>query len=478
MKYKWFQNILWLVLFTVFSGAAFSAEGVTYFRQHGGVTQGDSARLPDRLDNRTPIWTSKLLPGNSTPCVHDALIFVTTYDSTKQQLATVALDRSTGKKRWTQIAKTGDIEPFHTVGSPASSTPVCDGEFVYVFFGSLGLLCYDVDGNLQWAQPMGPFQDEFGAASSPILLDDKIILNEDHDVDSFLIAMDKATGETIWKTPREGFTRSYSTPVVWEVDDHKRIIVAGSLQVTAYDPDDGRPVWWVRGISRIVDTTPVIFGGRLFVATWTPGGDASERISMGPYASALKEFDRNQDSRIAKDELSEGAVLTRFFRIDLNQDGALDREEWEKHARVFDQAQNVAIAIRPGGLGDVTETHVDWIYRRGLPTVPSPVVYEGLLYMVKDGGIISCLDGANGELLYRGRSRGPGNYYASAVAGDGKVYFASERGVVTILKAGEELNVLSSHDFGERIMATPVLDHDQILIRTDKALYCFGDSPR
>ena len=91
------------------------------------------------------------------------------------------------------------------------------------------MLCYDLDGNLVWQKPMGPFQDEFGAASSPILLDDKIILNEDHDVDSFLIAIEQATGKTVWKTPREGFTRSYSTPVVWEQNGERQLVVAGAL---------------------------------------------------------------------------------------------------------------------------------------------------------------------------------------------------------------------------------------------------------
>src|SRR5690606_20281267 len=130
--------------------------------------------------------------------------------------------------------------------------------------------------------------------------------------------------------------------------------------------------------------------------------------------------------------------------------------------RVFDLAQNSILAVRAGGRGDVTETHVVWSYDRGLPYVPSPVAYRGNVYLVKDSGIATILDGKTGTLLAQGRARGRGNYYASPVAGDGKVYLTSEQGVVTILAAGGTLETLGSHDFGERILATPVIADGQM----------------
>jgi outer membrane protein assembly factor BamB len=130
--------------------------------------------------------------------------------------------------------------------------------------------------------------------------------------------------------------------------------------------------------------------------------------------------------------------------------------------------------VQPGDRGDVTEKNVKWVFRRSLPTVPSSVVYEGVLYMVKGSGIITSIDASDGTLLMQGRASGRGNYYASLVAGDGKVYLASESGVITVLKAGRQWDVLSSHDLGERIMATPVVAGGQLLIRTDEALYCFA----
>ena len=106
------------------------------------------------------------------------------------------------------------------------------------------MLCYSRDGKLLWENQMGPFQDEFGASSSPILVDGKLILNSDHDLDNFIMALDPKTGKELWMTSRDDFTRSYSTPVVWKVDGKNQIVVAGSLKLVAYDPANGQPIWW------------------------------------------------------------------------------------------------------------------------------------------------------------------------------------------------------------------------------------------
>ena len=444
----------------------------TYFRSDQGVAGDDDQPLPHEFGEKNQIWRTPIGQGLSTPCVVGDRIFLTTFDQEKEKLATVCLDRAKGTVQWKQVAPVKKIEQVHRTGNPAASSPASDGERVYSFFGSYGLLCYDHDGDLLWKRAMGPFQDEFGAASSPVLVDDKVVLNEDHDVDSHLLALNKLTGEIAWRVSRDGQTRSYSTPIVWSSGGKKQLIVAGALQLAAYDVKTGEKKWWANGLSRILDTTPLLVDGIVYVATWTPGGDPTQRIAMEPYAEATSEYDKNGDGLIAKTELPPGAVLTRFFRIDLDQDEKLNEDEWNKHRRVFELAQNVALAIKPGGEGDVTKTGIRWTARRGLPTVPSPVVYRGIVYMVKDGGIITSLDAMTGEITKRGRAEGRGNYYASAVAGDGKVYLTSESGVISVLKAAAEWEILASHDFGERILATPVISGAEMFIRTDEAIYC------
>ena len=463
------------LLLAVLACQAALADEPAYFRHDQGVVTSERG-LPDNFaGDAQQLWRQELPKGNSTPCVSGDSVFLTTWDDNAQELATVALDRDSGRVRWKKIVASEELEKFHPVGSPASSSPACNGQQVFVFFGSYGLLCYDLDGELLWERKMGPFQDEFGASSSPVLVDGLIVLNEDHDVDSFLIALDQKTGKTIWKTPRPEASRSYSSPIIWDNGESKEVIVAGSLQLAGYDLQTGQKKWWVNSLSRIVDPTPNLYNGLIYIATWTPGGDQDQRISMEPFAEALANMDKNKDGLIEKSELPEGSpVDPRFFRIDLDQDTKLNKKEWERHANVFAQAQNVAMAVKPGGEGDLTETNVQWLFRRSLPTVPSSVVYEDVMYMVKDSGVITSLDANDGRLLKQGRARGRGNYYASLVAGDGKVYLASERGVITVLKAGGQWEILSSYDFGERIMATPVVAEGRLFIRTDEALYCYA----
>ena len=470
---------LLLILIAVFLGVASEGHGgdetASYFRREGGVSGGEKSRFPRTLEEAALRWRQPLDAGHSTPCVYGDRVYLTTHK--ENELAVVALYRETGRVRWKRTVPVTELESFHKTGSPAVCSPATDGERLYVFFGSYGLLAYDLEGQQLWSQRMGPFQDEFGASSSPVLLDDMVIINQDHDVDSFLMAIDKTNGRILWRTPREEFTRSYSTPIVWEHGGVQEIVVAGSRQLAGYNPKDGAKTWWINGMARIVSPTPVVAGDLLYATGWTPGGDEDSRIAMESFAEARKELDKDGDGKIGKAELPDGSpVSSRFFRIDLDQDQGLDESEWKFHAEVFQLSKNKLLAVRPGGKGDVTESHVAWDYERNLPSVPSPLVYRGVLYLVKDGGIVTSVDPETGTVLKRGRARGVGKYYASPVAADGRVYLASERGMLTVLKAGAQWEVESYRDFEERIMATPVLRDGVIYLRTDDALYAFGSA--
>jgi outer membrane protein assembly factor BamB len=442
----------------------------TYFRADGGIANSAEMPLPEQIDSQDcVVWRQPLDAGHSTPCIAGGRIFLTTYDG--KQLATVGLDAASGKQLWKKIAPATRLEQFHRTGSPACATPASDGKRVFVFFGSYGLLCYDLDGNELWSRPFEPFQDEFGSGSSPILAGGKLILNEDHDINSFLLAVDPASGKTVWKTERDGFTRSYATPVLWNSGGKPQLVVAGALQLVGYDLDTGKQLWSVDGLARIVNTTPVIQGDRLFVATWSPGGDTDARIAMEPWEMAIKQWDKNHDEKLTREEVNNPDVLDRFYRIDVNQDLGLDETEWRKYSRVFELAQNSLLVLDSTG-SPAAAPKLAWEYSKGLPYVPSPLVYRDLIFLVKDGGIVTSLDARDGKLLKQARARGTGAYYSSPVAGDGKVYLVSERGVMSVLTAEGKWSVVSSHDFQERTVATPVLHEGKIYVRTEKALYC------
>ena len=464
-----------IAVFLLLVGALPLTAETVFFRSDHGLERG-AASLPSELSDDHQVWKVELQSGHSTPCVIGNRIYLTTFNEESKLFGIVALDRQSGDTIWKKQLKTDRIEEVHAVGNPASASPASDGERVVVFFGSYGLRCYDKHGEVQWSVPMGPFQDEFGASSSPVIADGRVYLNEDHDAGNHLYAFDLESGDEIWKKPRDGFTRSYATPTFFTSANGKRqVLVAGALTLTSYDAETGDRLWWVDGLARIVNTTPVVSKGTVYVATWSPGGDAGSRIAMSDWSAATKTFDKNGDNRIARDELIDGPVLTRFFRIDVDQDGKLSETEWNNHAEVFQRARNSVLAIDPHGKGDLSDTHIRWKYERGIPYVASPTVVGDTIFMVKDGGILTSLDASTGEVGRQARLPGRGSYYSSIASGDGKLYVCSERGVLSVLSADRDWELLSSRDFGDRIYATPVIADGRVYLRTHTALYCFAN---
>lgn len=461
-------------------GESFGApeSALTYFRSDAGLQTG-TGPLPDRLDDAASLtWRVALDSGHSTPVIRAGKIFLTTYRAETKELALVALDETSGQQVWRRPIVPQQIEQTHPIGNPATATPACDGQRLYVFFGSEGLICYDLQGRKVWEQKMGPFRDEYGAGSSPILVEDEVIINEDHDTDSFLAAYDRTTGRRLWRTSRPDAVRSYSTPALWTHEGRAELLAAGALRLTAYDPANGRPIWWINGLARIVIPTPVPAEPLIYMASWSPGGDAGRRLNLLPWETALAKWDANHDGKLSKSEIDDHEVLDRFYRMDLDQDGKLDEQEWNRHAEVFRRAQNAILAIKPQGKGELSDQAIVWKHNRGAPYVATPVLDHGILWVVKEGGIVTKLDAASGELLQEERVPGVGNYFASPVAGDGRVYFASESGTVSVVASRRDWSVLSSRDFHEKVYATPCLVGDRLYLRTEQALYCFhGAAP-
>ena len=311
-------SVAWL--FISGNTAVLTAEdNLNYFRKDGGVIGPEAGSLPERLDSPDVLlWRTPLDSGHSTPTECNGRIFLTTYNTATKELATVALAADTGRILWKRIAPAASIEEYsRDTGSAAQATPACDGQRVYVFFGSRGLICYDHQGTLLWEKRMGPFQDEYGSASSPILIDDKVIIQQDHDVDSFLMALDRKSGKMIWKSERPDATRSYSTPALWMRNGRKELLVAGSRELAGYDPSDGKRLWWIYGLARIVIPTPVPSSDRVYMGSFTPGGDSMLTIRMESWAEALRNRDKNKDGRLTKNEITDKIMNDRFFPIDL-----------------------------------------------------------------------------------------------------------------------------------------------------------------
>lgn len=437
------------------------------------------------------IWKIELAPGHSSPIIYGDRIFVTSVRDVDppagaetpavpiRRLVTICLDRATGNLLWERAAPHDTLEEIHQIGSHAQSTPATDGERVVAFFGSSGLFCYDMNGDELWHRRMGPFNNTFGAGSSPVIVEDRVLLVQDHDTDSFLLAADKQTGETIWQADRSEFPRSYSSPVVLEVDGRKQIVIAGTLRVVGYDFDSGSESWTVRGLSRSVCMTPVVGeDGMLFVAGWSRGGDPGARISVAPFDTVVAQRDKNSNGVIEDPELEKGGdIQQRFDQVDRDKSGTITRDEYEYYRMLFDTARNVVLAIRPTGTGDRTTQNVQWESDKFVPFCASSLAYNGYLFTIKDGGIATSYKAANGDLLQTKRVSGNANYYASPVAADGRVYLIDQRGKLSVISADGQWKDLWAAEFGDDVYATPAIVNGRIYVRTTRHLYCFGNEP-
>jgi outer membrane protein assembly factor BamB len=437
------------------------------------------------------LWKTPLPAGNSSPAVWGGRIFLTAFDKAKPLLETLCLDRQTGKILWRRpTPPVGKIETsLHPANGPATPTPACDAERVYVYFGSYGLLAYDHNGTEQWKKPL-PFPGTtFGSGSSPILAGDLLLLTY-QGKDASLLAVRRDTGATVWKKERPRFGASYATPLLRKNGPTTEIILVQPRGVVAYDLKDGAERWWVSGLFGGGIPTPAAGDGLVFAVAHFPGGDPEDRMKFPDFEELIKKYDANKDGLLAQTEVPKDLIFYNrgstnpddnivmddmFSFIDKNKDSRLSREEWSEAKNAWTKRESAMLAIRPGGTGEIAKDQVAWKEQHALPEVPSPLFYQGRLYVVTNGGIASCFDALTGKLVYRQRLGASGFFYASPVAANGNIYAASYNGVVAVFKAGDHCQVLARNNLGEQIVATPALVDGRVYVRTAGNLYAFGE---
>lgn len=475
------------LLMAVAAGCAAAADWPR-FRGINGAGLGVNTRaLPDEIaPGKNVLWKVDLLPGHSSPVLYGDHIYVTAAELGKDadagrdkiideggKLYTYCLRRKDGAMLWRREVPRPRLERYQKTNSPASPSPAADELGVYVFFGDYGVIAYKHDGTERWRHPLGPFNNVNGHGSSPMLHGGRVILLCDQDSNSYLIAMDRKTGKTAWRVERPEVVRSYTTPSLWR----DQLIIPGSYYLTSYSAVTGEKLWWIGGMSWQPKSTPIIDGDMIYAHWWEGGGENEVPTETPEFAEILSKFDANKDGKITRDELAADARLQRGFPdTDLASDGFVDQHDWENY-RARRASRNALLAVRPGDArGDLTTSPaVVWRMQKFLPNVPSPLLYEGVLYLIKDGGILSTVNAKSGEILKQGRLTGAlDTYYASPVAAAGKVILLSQNGKSTVLKAGGQWEILSSADFEEQIYATPAIVDDRVYLRTRSKLYCFG----
>ncbi len=416
-----------LVVLFFFVAGLIRAENWPGWRGPSGDGISAGKGIPTKWSSKENIAWRIAVPGegHSSPIVWGDKVFLTSSLTEKNKRILLCIDRLSGQTVWQRDVVQSPPETVHRLNSRASGTPATDGKQVYVTFmraegdeviapnvgserlitpGKIIVAAYDLDGNEKWKTNVGDFLSAHGFNTCPVLFEDLVILNGDHDGNAYLVALDRQSGRQRWRTRRENKTRSYVTPIIREIDGITQMILSGSLCIASYDPRNGKRHWIVDGPTEQF-VASMVYDGKYVFAT-------------GGYP--------------------------------------------ERHT----------LAIRPGGKGNVTDTHIAWRTTRGAAYVPSPIISGRYLLMVADSGIASCFEARTGKRHWMERL--PGGHSPSPVSADGLVYFVSDRGVTTIIRPSETFAVIAKNELGEPVSASPAISQGQIFLRTHQNLYCIG----
>jgi outer membrane protein assembly factor BamB len=432
-----------ILIAIVFAPIALSAENWPAWRGPRATGVSAETDLPERWSATENIaWQAPLRgAGVSSPVVFGNLVFVTSQEGSgvrrqgnhpsltqgaggeasgertltgaahrdRTRFIVAAFDRSTGTRVWEHVLDAeGDLQPVHDKHNLASPSPVTDGERVYAWFGTGQLVALDMNGKVVWqrhlATEYGPFEVNWGHASSPALYEGSLILLCYHSPASYLLSVDARSGKTRWKVDRGKDVISYSTPVVVAGARGPELIVNTSEGVEAHDPATGERLWHFSEPNRFPIPVPSAQDGTLYL---------TRGYRSGPY-----------------------------------------------------------MAIKTGGRGDISKTHIAWHVPTGAPYVPSAVQYNGLFYMAGENGVANAVDAATGERVWQERIGGI--FTASPVAGDGKVYLLSETGETVVLEAGRTPKVLARNALDGHFVASPAVAGGRLFLRADDRLIAVG----
>lgn len=356
-------------------------------------------------------------PGNGTPVIWEDHVFLTQALDKGQRRALMAFDRQTGKLRWQQELPCDVAETSHPQNPPCSSSPVTDGQAVYVWFGSAGVAAYDFEGHRLWHKALGSVLHKWGNGASPVLYKDSLILFHGPGEPAFLVALDKSDGQELWRTEETAINSpifgSWSTPVIVAVAGHDELIlplpgekIGGEGFLKGYDPSNGQELWRCLGLGNEIYAMPVV----------NDSGDLLVSIC--------------------------------------GHNGPL-------------------MAVRPGGRGDVTSTHRIWHVKEKTPQrIGTGIIHDGRLYLADAPGIVECLDAATGQEIWK--ERVGGNLWGSILLAGDRLYVSNLEGETFVLSAGPEFKLLSTNSIPEPTYAALAASDGEIFLRTYEHLYCLA----
>jgi outer membrane protein assembly factor BamB len=406
-----------LLLLAVFTSSA-SAEDWPQFRGPTGDGHASDRDLPIRWDEQTHVAWKTPIPGkgHSSPVVWGKQLWLTTAHGGKRpgdalHLDAICIDTKTGRViQQHRVFENVKAQNAHKMSSQASPTPVIEENRIYLHFGSYGTACLDtVSGKTLWTRRDLIIDHRHGPGSSPVLVNDLLVLQFDGMDRQFVIALDKKTGKTVWRRRRDiqynsdngERKKAYCTPLLIQHEGKAQLVTTAARSAIAYDPTSGDTLWRVRFIGDSATARPVLGGGVIYLTTSC------------------------------------------------------------KDAKM--------LAIHPGGRGDITETGVAWKLLKGVPQRPSPLYINGLLYGIHDNGVMTCRDPKTGDAIWQKRLGD--NYAASPVYAAGRIYVISESGKTSVIAPGRKYQLLATNQLDTGCVASPAVADGAIFLRTSSHLY-------
>lgn len=387
----------------------------TWSRFRGHAAAGISlVPIPTRWDKANTLWQTPIEgQGHGSPIVWENKLFLPTSSSDGSRRLLIRLNATTGKVEWSQTLP-GNTAPRHRKNSLASSTPTTDGQMVYLCTWDgrdIAVVAYDFAGQLQWQTPLGSITANHGAGHSPIVYDGLVYVAKDHDSGADLIALDAKSGKIRWQKQRPAFRACYSTPLINEQPGQPaELIVVSTADVAGYDPQTGEKKWFCR---------------------WS--------------------FNKEELRTVASPFIWKDLVIVS------SGSGGGERQ---------------VMAVRLGGLGDVTTTHRVWQLNKGIPYVPTMVAHDDWLFYVNDQGIAGCLEARSGKTVWTQRLSGA--FSASPLCIAGNIYACNEDGDVFVFAAAASYKLLAKNSLNDGVIATPAAVGGRLYLRTFQHLWCIG----
>jgi outer membrane protein assembly factor BamB len=480
--------------------SAFHTESLYWLQFRGPNASGiapENADPPVHFNADTNLlWQTEILPGWSSPCIVDDKIFLTGFCDADSTLCTIAIDRRNGEILWRDSVSPAGFFELHPISGYANPSVTSNGESVFSYFPSFGLIAHDLYGNRCWVYELGQVGEaKWACASSPVVVDSMLLMSVSDYYDPKLVALDCQTGDTLWNIRDRdhalGFIMGRSTPVMW--DD--LVILHHFQEIIAYNPRTQKPEWWLpiptSGIG-----TPVIQDSVLYVNTWTNFGEKNQVGAQMSFEELVGLKDINGNGKIERNEITnELKVFERpeilelpetssnlneesfFAQFDQDGDGAYVENEWNAvRKRLQDMIQEHGMLALPlNGQGERPATDIVWKVNEDTPETPSPLIIGQHVMFIKNGGIMTVIQMKTGEVEYKDRIGAPGCYLASPLLAGNRIYTCSFNGTVTVLSA-DDFSVLEHNRLREKIGASPVAVDDVLYVRTEKHLFAFRET--